>query len=127
MQDFKDITSALCDVHVILTHLVGIGMADLRCQAKGLENIAFQTVNKLADMALVVDKRRATPKEFSDFEDLHQCVSTILLRAGLDSELQDRRRLLKKLKPGSDELAKTLEGLSIEHKAVEAKTTIDLV
>ena len=59
MQDFGEITSALCDVHMILTHLIGIEVTqhiDLRCQAEGLEDIAFQTVIRIAKLVLLVDK-----------------------------------------------------------------------
>lgn len=129
MQELKEISSALCDIHMILTHLVGIEMTQhtgLRCQAEGLEDIAFLTVNGLADVALLVVKRKSTPKEVSDFEDHHKHVSMILLRDGPDSETQKRRkRLLEKRNAGCDELAQTLGGLSIEHKAVEDKMPCD--
>ena len=130
MQEFPEIASALCDVHAILTHLVGIEMTqhgNLRGQAEGLEDTAFQTVSHLADVALLFDKRAATLEEFSEFEDLLKCVSTILVRDGLDSELQERRRRrLEKLKPGCDELTQTLENLSIAQKAVEDDTAMHL-
>lgn len=118
MQEIREITSALCDVHMILTHLVGIEMTPnigLRRHAEGLEDNAFQTVVRLTDMALVLDKRSAISKISSEFEDLFKCVSMILLRKGLDSESQERRRkVLEKLKPGCDELAQTLETLSMK-------------
>ena len=38
-----------------------------------------------------------------------------------------RRKFLEKLKPGCDELAQTLEGLSIEQRAVGDKAGTDLV
>lgn len=44
MRDFGEITLALCDVHIISAHLVGIEMTwliGLRCQAEGLEDLAF--------------------------------------------------------------------------------------
>lgn len=130
MQEFREIISSLCDVHAISIHLVGIQVTQdgsLRCQAEGLEDTAFQTVSHLADVALLFDKRTATPKEFSEFEDLLRCVSTILVRDGLDSELQERRRRrLEKLKPGCDELTQTLENLSIKQKAVEDDTAMHL-
>ncbi len=62
MHDFGEITSTLCDVHMVLTHLVEVEMTDLRCQAEGLEDIAFQTVDKLADMALLAEKRLQLPR-----------------------------------------------------------------
>ena len=131
MQEIREITSALCDVHMILTHLVGIEMTPnigLRRQAEGLEDNAFQTVVRLTDMALVLDKRSAISKISSEFEDLFKCVSMILLRNGPDSESQERRRkVLEKLKPGCDELAQTLETLSIKQEAVEEEAGTDLV
>ena len=85
MQELKEITSALCDVHMILTHLVGIELTPnigLRRQAEGLEDNAFQTVVRLNGMALLFGKRSAISEKSSEFEDLFRCVSMILLRNG---------------------------------------------
>lgn len=115
-QKFGDITSALCNVHLILTHLVGIEItqpAGVCCQAEALEGIAFETVARLEDVALLVGRRMATPKEFEEFEELLKRLSTILHRDGPDAEAQERRKLREKPKSGCDELAKTLEDLSM--------------
>ena len=107
---------------MILTHLVGIEMTPnigLRRQAEDLEDTAFQTVVRLTDLALLVGKGSAVSKMFSAFEDLFKCVSMILLRNGPDSKTEERRRkVLEKLLPkcGCDELAQTLETLSLKQK-----------
>ena len=95
MQTFGEITSALCDIHMILTHLVGIEITqdtDLLWQAEMLEGLAFHTVNRLAHVVLTIDK--AAAKEMSDFGHLRQLVLKILLRDGPDQESQDRRKVL---------------------------------
>lgn len=131
MQGLKEITSALCDIHMILTHLVGIEMTQeitIRTKAERLEGHAFQTLNRLADLALLVDiKKAARPEECSEFEKLLRLVSTMLLR-GSDSEAQERRKvLLEKMKPGCDELSQTLERLSIGQMAVEEEAAMDIM
>ena len=129
----KEMTSALCDVYMILTHLVGIEMTPnigVRRQAEGLEDNAFLTVVCLTDMYLALDEESYIFKMSSEFEDVFKCVSMILLRNGNgpNSESQDqRRKLLEKLNPGCDELIQTLETLSIKQEAVENEARIDLV
>lgn len=121
----QEIQSALCDVYMILTHLVGIEMTPnigLRRQAEALEDNAFQTVVRLTDLALLVGKGAAVSKISSEVEDLFKCVSMILLSNGLDSRTQERRRKVwEKLmsKTGCDELAQTLETLSMKQEVVE--------
>lgn len=61
----------------------------LRCQAEGLENLAFHTVTYLADMAFLVDKGTIMLKEFMEFEELLNEVSKMLLRGGSDSGSQE--------------------------------------
>ena len=59
MQDFREITSALCDAHTILTYLLGIEMIQptgLSDQAGRLEVMTVQAVTGLANVALSVDK-----------------------------------------------------------------------
>ena len=118
----QEVQSAFCDVYMILTHLVGIETTpniDLRRQAEGLEDNAFQAVVRLTDLALLVDKGSPVSKISSEFEDLFKCVSMILLRNGPDSKTQEqRRKVLEKLmlKPGCDELAQTLETLSMKQE-----------
>ena len=136
MQDFEDIISALCDVHTILTHLVGIQMTrqiSLRYHAEDLENKAFQTVIHLAKLALTVDKIARTPKEItlkemSQLDYLLEDASMILFRGGPKSEpVEQRMRLLEYMNPNRDELTQTLGRLSIEHKAMEDDTAMDLM
>ena len=104
MQDFREITSALCDTHTILTYLVGVEMIQptgLSDQAERLEAMAVQAVTGLANVALSVDKT---------------------------TESQERMgRLRERVKPGCDELAQTLVKLLIEQKAVEVEAAMDLV
>ena len=131
MQEFEDIISTLCDVHMILTHLVGIQMTrqiPLRQHAEDLENKAFQTVIHLARLALTVDERAKSLKEISQLEYLLEDVSMILFRGGLKSEpVEQRKRLLELMNPNSDELTQTLGNLSIEHIKMEEDTAMDLM
>ena len=117
MQDFKEITSALCDIHMILTHLVGIEITQhgtLRDKADRLEAMAFWTVNRLGKATSRIDKSTVDAKEVNGFHDLLEDVWTILRRECPDAESQERRRILwRSVKPGCDELTQTLEGLSI--------------
>ena len=130
MQELREITSALCELHIILTHLVGIEMTEntsLRCQAESLEDIASQTVDELKSLDLYVDERDTALKEVSGFVKVVKHVSTILRRRGHNSESQERRkRRLEKRNLGCDELTQALGKLSMEHKAVEDKTAIIL-
>ncbi len=125
---WEEITSALCTIHVILTHLVGIEMTQdtgLRSQAEALEGFAFESANRLEDAERLIDKMTILHTEFLDVHDLHQRISTILFRDGPDPESQERRRALLgnvKSKSRCDELIQTLEGLSIDSKAVEDET-----
>ena len=133
MQTYKEITSALCDIHMILTHLVGIEMTQdtgLRSQAEALEGFAFESANRLADAALQIDMNTVLHKDFLDFDNLDVRVSKILFRDGPDPESQERRRaLLEKVESKSrcDELIQTLEGLSIESEAVEDETAMESI
>ena len=82
MQEFGEITSAFCDIHMILTHLVGIEMtqsASLRRHAEALEDMALHVVIGLTDVGLSADKRNATFTEFLNFKDLFKEVSKMLL------------------------------------------------
>ena len=131
MQDFEDITSALCDVHMILTHLVGIQMTrqiPLRHHAEELENKAFQTVIHLARLALTVDEGAKTLKEMSQLEYVLEDVSILLFRGRPKSEpVQQRNKFLEFMSPNSDELTQTLGKLSIEHIKMEEDTAMDLM
>ena len=131
MQEFEDIISALCDVHMILTHLVGIQMTrqiSLRCDAEDLENKAFQVVIHLAKLAVTTDERARTLKEMSQLDYLLEDVSMILFREGPKSEpVEQRKRLLESMNPNSDELTQTLGGLSIEPIKMEDDTAMDLM
>lgn len=130
MEKFREITSALCDVHMILTHLVGIETTQsvsLRRQAESLEDIAVHTVIGLADVALLVYKRKRIIKEFGEFKDLLTKVSKMLLRGGPGSELQEqKKRRRKMLKSGCEGLAQTLQMISIEKKTAEDESVMDL-
>ncbi|KAM0799513.1 hypothetical protein BDR22DRAFT_890399 [Usnea florida] len=131
MQEFDDIISAVCDVHMMLTHLVGIQMTrqiPLRRHAEELENKAFQTVIHLARLALTVDERAKSLKKISQLDYLLEDVSMILFRGGVKSEpVEQRKRLLEYMSPNSDELTQTLGKLSIEHIKMEEDTAMDLM
>ena len=106
---------------MILTHLVRIKMTqdtDLRRQAQGLEDIASQTVVRLADVAQWVDKDIVLYHGSSDFEGLLRLVSKMLLRDGLDLETQEGRKfLLQDVKLGCNDLTQRIESLSMEQHA----------
>ncbi len=133
MQTYEEITSNLCDIHMILTHLVGIEMTQetgLRAQAEALEGFAFESVNRLADAALQIDMNTVLHRDFLEFHNLHVLVLKILLRDGPDPESQERRKaLLEKIESKSrcDELIQTLEGLSIESQAGEDETAMESI
>ena len=131
IKDFEDIISALYDVHMILTHLVGIQMTrqiPLRHHAEELENKAFHTVVHLARLALTVDERAKSLKQMSQLDYLLEDVSMMLFRGGQKSEpVEQRKRLLELMNPNSDELTQTLGNLSIEHIKMEEDTAMDLM
>lgn len=130
MQKFGDVISALSNVRTIMTHLAGIQMAQpvgLRRKVEGLEDIAVQTVIDPANALLSANRRTAIPKALSELENLVQNVSKISLRNGHDFGSQEQgRRLLEKLDSSCDGLAQELERLSVEQKAAEGETVMDL-
>lgn len=123
MQEPGEITSALCDIHMILTHPVGIEMTQsigLRRHAENLEDLALHTVIGLTDVVLLVEQSMATLAEFVEFKDLLEEVSKMILRDGPGSELQEqRRKRLQILKPRCDRLAQKIEWLSEEEILME--------
>ena len=132
VQDVKEITSALCQIHVMLTHLVGIEItqkAGLRDQVEALEGHAFQTVHRLSRAVTIIRRRLVATQECCNFQELLRLVLRIFFRTGPEPESKERRmaRINHLIPRCGDELTQKFENMSVEQEGAEDEGAMDLM